>query len=434
MRQVCGIRALLTVLSAVVPAVGMTVLWWMLPAHADDVWYDQGVRDFMAQGHDRWQAILCEMRVHFMTDNLRLANVTYLLGSGWLPRQVTACLLGACMALGLWGLARLAGCGLRSAGRVAVLASAYVYIMPWMAYPFSHDFALNYVPSVALCAWTAWLFCRPGPVRRGGVAALMALALLTGFWHEGAAVPLIVAFPVYMYVSGRCERWRWLVWLALMPGVLFYVCSPGFWYRLAQMGTGGQGFSFKWAYMLTVALVALTVWLWVVTRGRRAVRPEWLCVLGLCAAAGAGGFVLAMGVSGCERAVLCGMMLCLSGWARVADMVWRRIGGKALQSAPVWLAGVAVSVLAWHFAVVVTESRSMLVRYERALCLYVESGASSVCCDLDYGRELPCLWRECRPGRQFLRAGYVQQRLSIWWRGEDRQQIFYDDDETGKAG
>ena len=154
------IRVSLTVLSVAVPVVGMTVLWCMLPAHSDDLWYDQGVRDFMAAGQSRLQALLSEMQVHAETDNLRFANVAYLLCS-CVPRWVTAVLLGFCMAWGLWGLVKLSGGGIQTPLRASMLSAAYVYVLPWMAFPFSHDFALNYVPSVALCAWTAWLFCRP---------------------------------------------------------------------------------------------------------------------------------------------------------------------------------------------------------------------------------------------------------------------------------
>lgn len=422
------IRVFLVFLSVAVPAAGMTVLWCLLPAHADDLWYDQGVRDFMSRGQTRWQAVLSEMHVHAMTDNLRLANVAYLLG-GWLPRVVTACFLGLCMAWGLWRLTRLSGGGVRTPLRASFLSVAYVCLMPWMAYPFSHDFALNYVPSVALCSWTAWMFCRPAPTGLRGRVWTGALALLTGFWHEGAAVPLIVAFPVYMLVSGNRERWRWLVWLALMPGVLAYVCLPGFWYRLSQMGTGHEGVSLKWAYLLTVGLAAVALWLSRRARRRDVPRPD-VEVIGLCASGGVGSLALALVVSGCERAMVCGMMLCLAGWVRVAGL-WRgRFPVMWIHRASVWTSVMAVCVLAGHFAVVVEESRAMLVKYDAALARYVDSGRPWVSCDLDYGREWPCLWRECRPAHQFLRPGYVQQRLSIWWRGEDRFQIFYDEEEN----
>lgn len=107
------IRVSLFILSVAVPVVGMTVLWSMLPPHSDDLWYDQGVRDFMAAGQTRLQAVLSEMQVHAATDNLRLANVAYLL-CGWLPRWATACLLGFCMAWGLWGLVKLSRGGIRT--------------------------------------------------------------------------------------------------------------------------------------------------------------------------------------------------------------------------------------------------------------------------------------------------------------------------------
>ena len=100
-----------------------------------------------------------------------------------------------------------------------------------------------------------------------------------------------------------------------------------------------------------------------------------------------------------------------------------------MRTSSVWLAAVLVCVLTWHFAVVVAESRAMLVKYDRALERYVESGDLWIYCDLDYGEERPCLWRECRPGRQFLKPSYVQERLSLWWRGEDRFCIFYDEKE-----
>lgn len=421
------IRVSLTVLSVAVPVVGMTVLWCMLPAHSDDLWYDQGVRDFMAAGQSRLQALLSEMQVHAETDNLRFANVAYLLCS-CVPRWVTAVLLGFCMAWGLWGLVKLSGGGIQTPLRASMLSAAYVYVLPWMAFPFSHDFALNYVPSVALCAWTAWLFCRPRTLTLRARIGAVVLALLTAFWHEEAAVPLIVAFPMYMIVSADRARWRILMWLALLPGLIYHVCMPGFWYRLSIMGTGEGGIHLKSAFLLTLLLGAVAVWACCKScrKGKCGYDEGVVC---LCASAGIGSLGLALTVSGNERAMVCGMTLCIAGWLRVSGMLLGRSLRSLMRTSSVWLAAVLVCVLTWHFAVVVAESRAMLVKYDRALERYVESGDLWIYCDLDYGEERPCLWRECRPGRQFLKPGYVQERLSLWWRGEDRFCIFYDEKE-----
>lgn len=121
-----------------------------------------------------------------------------------------------------------------------VLVAAMALALPWWDSAFVFAVQLNYVWSTAMVLGAFVAVASAGEWRLRGfryVAALL-LCFCAGMCHEGASVPLIGGWVMYMLFSGwrpRGVQRRLLV--AFVAGALVVLASPAFWGRV---GGGGE--------------------------------------------------------------------------------------------------------------------------------------------------------------------------------------------------
>lgn len=416
-------RVWLSLIAIFVPALVLGYLWWVIPPHADDLWYAKGFVRNLSNGDTTIQAIIGEMNYRFNTDNIRLANIFFLIEYAWIPWQVMACLLSACFTATIYLLIKLSGLTLRDPLAVSTLTLGYLYMMQWIYFPFSHDFALNYIPSGLLVAATALLFTRLSSLSHRQYTGLCFLALLTGFWHEGAAISLLLALAAYMF-AGRlyCKR-AWMILILLSLGVLVYLLTPGF---FARMGTSYvqsrfDSFVFSEMYLITLPLIPIAIIKYIKEYRKYAGRVDKATsIICLCAGATLGGLMLYLAFPGSPRAGLCGSWLALPGW-----LILFRRPAKTTHTRSLWkLSAIPVLIIIFHCGSLAVETHQMLKIYTPLEDAYLKQKQEYIFCRIPEADLYPSLWREGRPALLFMHGGYVQMRLSLFHTGEMRHAVF----------
>lgn len=215
--------------------VGLGALFFTVPVAHDDYWY---LHDLTDGGTDRygnfdfWQGVWECARRHHLYDNSRIPNFF----GGilvYLPRWITQTVSLISVALTLLFMSRLSGISKSNVAGFTLLATIYIFLMPWTDYLFTGMFAYNYVWAGALMTGAVVVFLRRKPV--GAIWAFM-LGLLLGAWHEIFSFPVFCAAVACLAVYPRMIR-RDRVWMCvgLLLGGLWLFLSPS---RTSAAGYG----------------------------------------------------------------------------------------------------------------------------------------------------------------------------------------------------
>lgn len=226
-----------------------------MPKYMDDGWYainladwfyKQNVPDITEGGNIfkygiPWEGIIKTWHEHWLEDNIRLGNllvVFFLL----LPKWV-----GSGIALIVWMYAMIVSYKL---ARIDVLTSPIVLLglimwgifMPWSNYMGVLDFQFNYLlgTGVALC-FIYHILRQSGEgksnLKNGSLetVGLFVLGILTGMWHEGFSIPILIGFLVLLLSRQMVWNPRVLWGLGgLLIGILILFCTPGTYVRLTE--------------------------------------------------------------------------------------------------------------------------------------------------------------------------------------------------------
>lgn len=183
---------------------------------------------------------------HYLIINGRLSNIVHILFQP-LPDWVEQIANGLmCTALlYIITLAAYERRGLHSPFAVAVSVIVTIIFLPWRDTMVSDDFAVNYVwPSVFVILFLLTFYkivsgCNMTPV---AITATGILAFITGWWHEGFAIPAGAAAVTILLEKRqllRHNRLTWIIFLALLAGFIASF-SPGQLSRIAyESNVGG---------------------------------------------------------------------------------------------------------------------------------------------------------------------------------------------------
>ncbi len=230
-------------------AVVMAVLYMIFPWCGDDVWYSIHLAPWL-EGEDPpiipWQAIVDTWREHYMHDNIRMGdNLMPLMLI--MPKWISAAAIGACAGTMLHYAALLAGAGKAQPIRLAVITLLLTFFLPWHENMFTLAYGVNYVVSSALMLYVLYKFLLSNDPHAG---ATLSLAALLGIWHEGFAVPMILALSAVCLLCRMSSLRRWGIIAAMIPGVAILWLSPG------QMGNTVTHFSGMPIFNILVAAKA----------------------------------------------------------------------------------------------------------------------------------------------------------------------------------
>lgn len=187
---------------------------------------------------------------HYLVINGRLSNIVHILFQP-LPDRVEQIANGLMCAalLCLIVLASYGRKGLRSPFAVAVSIICTIIFLPWWDTMVSDDFTVNYVwPSVLVILFLLTFNkvasgCHMAPV---AITATGILAFITGWWHEGFAIPAGAATVTILWEKRqlvRHNRLTWIIFLALLVGFMTSF-SPGQLSRItSESNAGGVQFS-----------------------------------------------------------------------------------------------------------------------------------------------------------------------------------------------
>ena len=218
--------ALLTALLALL----FLVLYLLFPLTGDDYGYMGAFRT--VDGFDgpwplerlwRW------FPFHWLHSNGRLANLFAMLSLTFLPKWLTALVMGAAT----WGMMALVlRLGDAWRGRVLAACAALAYIAvayPWWDLMFTVDFNFNY--PVAACAGLLFVYLwqrYPSVKGKSGRGLVLAFSVVAGGFHESMGAPMLVAAIWLLYWNRGLAKWPVAAFAA---GVAMAFCSPGIWGR-----------------------------------------------------------------------------------------------------------------------------------------------------------------------------------------------------------
>lgn len=211
------IRKISTIVSATVISLMVAIGFAMFPPISDDVHFLMPYRDYMLERSGSLSDAYYEVVNNFIYhSNGRLANLIYALFAPF--RWV----LYAISALAVWGiLVEGAKIGKFASRRLifGVYAIGFLFCFPWVDQLYLIDFQTNYIWSTALALF---IFRRFSEREHRRPTVLVTLCFVLGFWHEGTAACLLLAFLTIMVTDRRFRNWiSGLCSFALLPGICF---------------------------------------------------------------------------------------------------------------------------------------------------------------------------------------------------------------------
>lgn len=217
-------------LTAAAIALAVFILYLLFPLTGDDYGYMGAFRTI--DGFDgpwplerlyRWYPF------HWLHANGRLANLFAMLSLTFLPKWLTAVVMG----VATWGMMALVlRLGDAWRGRPAAAAAALAYIavaFPWWDLMYTVDFNFNY--PVAACAGLLFVYMwqrYPSVKGKSGRGLVLAFSVVAGGFHESMGAPMSAAALWLLYWNrGLAKR----PVAAFGAGVALAFCSPGIWGR-----------------------------------------------------------------------------------------------------------------------------------------------------------------------------------------------------------
>lgn len=231
----CPKFALSVILAAIALSFFFLALW--TPLMQDDL-------VFMAQAADlsriddpsaahgfSFDAWLGHIKLMYLENNGRLANILAPVGAWLLPQWLRALLTGLCAAWIFYMVAAIACDGRPRWRGVLGLWALSLVAWPWRDRLMFWDYALNYLFASALLLPFLSLFCKKR--LPDGMAAVGALCGFFGAWmHDGSAVCMAAAvFFLALRRRFRLSRGQWVMAAALLLGSVAVLASPGEWQR-----------------------------------------------------------------------------------------------------------------------------------------------------------------------------------------------------------
>lgn len=379
---------LIYILLALVTAVG-AIAWTTATApYADDFNYSRECTATSAAQEDLFwdlegshltspSQIWPSMVNHFTSLNSRIPNLL-MFPAMMLPRWLTMGIMGLLIAIMLIQLWKAAGSTPRR-GSLAVLWAGTALL--WLALPWYDNFVslayhMNYVPVSILFLLTVGMAAHVDRSGSTGLTVGTLLAFLTGWWHEGFAIPLAAWLGVMtLQADNRRNRRRLLLMAAGACGALVIHLQSGTGARLSSSHIStplnyivSHFISELWPVWLAIAsLIAVGIF-----GGFKAMRSQLKLTLPAWAAVAASvGIATSLALHGrvLWLAELVGTLLCLRYTAAL-------VAGVSRPRWALWVSLAAVAAYAWWLAGLAGET-ARTARQQRAIVAAVEEHAAA---------------------------------------------------------
>lgn len=119
-------------------------------------------------------------------------------------------------------------------GSVAV-GACLVLFLPWYDGGFLSCMFINYEVSFALCLLWIWQFMTPSRDKGVHAALILLLSTVTGCWHEGFSIPLLIGAISMLFLCKECRTPKtYMLTAGLALGIILTLMCPGFWTRFGK--------------------------------------------------------------------------------------------------------------------------------------------------------------------------------------------------------
>ncbi len=286
------------------------IFFLFMPRYMDDLWYGLRFKDYVIGDinlatvcSDIWET----WKSHYLTDNSRLSNVVFV------PFLLLPKWIGSGIAVVCWWYAvrrgvEIAGVGTRNVAALSVMLCLWAYCLPWYDNMGCENLQFNYIISTALAIYGLQFFVKSNKYDNKILLPFL-LGGLTGSWHEGFSVPLLVGFMACVWFNREYLGKKQISFMAgLFVGFLWIFSCPVFFGRANDMGTmfrfshlvfiGAQHIAFlgmvvlasiivykkKWRVFanpyVIILLVSVFVSIAIHIYGTRTPRTGWWCEFG----------------------------------------------------------------------------------------------------------------------------------------------------------
>ena len=184
MKQQLAYSIFVWTLIAVV-SVGMGIMWIFTPESADDLWYRFEFDGYLRKGFDTLGTFIAQFSYRIQRDNIRLANILFILQLPLRCEWLVGVFLAACWTA-MWVYVRKLF-DVMCARPISIAASICLAmcLLPWEEYMFSHDFAINYVFPSAFTVISFYYFIQLAQRKNvRHIYAFYALVLIAGLSHH----------------------------------------------------------------------------------------------------------------------------------------------------------------------------------------------------------------------------------------------------------
>ncbi len=409
--------------------IGMLALYQITPLQADDTYFGARWRDYILGLTDAfdWKAYADWIYYEVHIDSPRLFNLLFPLLGLYMPKWIfnilSALICVATVAL----LARSASVTRRQPLRLAIIALAYMLLMPWDDNMLAVCLTLNYVWEGMTAIAAIWAYFKAST--RFHPAALAAIGLVAGAGHEMCAIALAGALSLHALLCRfRLNRGQWAVLGGTLAGcaALMAVMLQGRHSYLSSELATSQALIYNIHAMAThlvlhtpiaVALIAAIVALLPVRRARRAMADLRSPFLVMAAAALAGMLPVVLLCFQSPRIGWFPELMSIAALATLASsllpahVLSRRIVARPLLAA-------AVALLTIHLAVAAVYL-DKIARSVRQLnrCL-AESDGGNIVCDFLSIDQLPAIaYNKLTLSRTFWEIPSWSWRCDLYYGG-----------------
>ncbi len=210
-------------------AIGITfaLLFYFTPAVSDDLEYLLPYKNSVGEVNFSFMTFLDQFIKEWHENNVRLANILFVLMSTTLPRWLICALSGTFVAVFCTLAIILSNIKISRILPATLIISSIVLLLPWWDSIAVMDYTFNYVWCTVLGLFFVYVFFRKNK-KREMMFLSMLLSFVVGGFHEGLSIPLICGLLLYVLFNfSQISKKQWLMLLLLGMGLILLMTAEG---------------------------------------------------------------------------------------------------------------------------------------------------------------------------------------------------------------
>lgn len=219
--------SVIVILLIIAMGVTFSLLFYFTPALSDDLVYLLPYKNSEGDIGFSLMPFLKQFIQQWHENNIRLANILFVIVATTLPRWIICVLSGVLVAFFSALAINLSNVKMSRILPAVLIVSTIVLILPWWDSIAVMDYTFNYVWSSAVGLLFVYVFFK-NDTKRKFLIISMFLSFVVGGFHEGLSIPLICGLLLYVVFNFRqISKKQWLMLLSLGIGLMLLMTAEG---------------------------------------------------------------------------------------------------------------------------------------------------------------------------------------------------------------